>query len=202
MLRASAISFAMSRPDRVEARRPMPERRVMIADDVQRVIARLARELVLWDDPTDPAVLIGIQRRGEVLARRIAAAMAPNGVRPAVGSLDISLYRDDLTELAAYPIVRPTELPFSVEDRRVVLVDDVLFTGRTIRAALQAIADHGRPRLVRLAVLIDRGHRELPIRADHVGRNLPTARDELVHVRLVEVDAEDGVGLEWSGPDR
>ena len=176
----------------------MIERRVMTADDVQRAITRLSRELILWDDPTDPAVLIGIQRRGAVLARRIAAAMAPDGVGPAVGSLDISLYRDDLTELAAYPIVRPTELPFPVEDRRVVLVDDVLFTGRTVRAALQAIADHGRPSLVRLAVLIDRGHRELPIRADHVGRNLPTARDELVHVRLAEVDGEDGVGLEWS----
>lgn len=180
----------------------MTERQIMTAEDVERAVARLGRELVLWDDPADPAVLIGIQRRGEILARRIAAAMAPDGVEPAVGSLDISLYRDDLTELAAYPLVRPTELPFSVEDRRVVLIDDVLFTGRTIRAALQAIADHGRPSLIRLAVLIDRGHRELPIRADHVGRNLPTARDELVHVRLVEVDARDGVGLESPNPDR
>lgn len=180
----------------------MTERHVMTAEDLHRAIARLARELVLWDDPADPAVLIGVQRRGEVLARRIAAAMAPVGVGLAVGSLDIALYRDDLTELAAYPIVRPTELPFAVEGRRVVLVDDVLFTGRTVRAALQAIADHGRPSLVRLAVLIDRGHRELPIRADHVGRNLPTARHELVHVRLVEVDAEDGVGLERSDPER
>lgn len=179
----------------------MTERQVMSTEDVQRAIARLAREIVLWDDPADAAVLIGVQRRGEVLARRIALVMTDlAGVGPPVGSLDIALYRDDLTELAAYPIVRPTELPFAVEGRRVVLVDDVLFTGRTVRAALQAIADHGRPQLVRLVVLIDRGHRELPIRADHVGRNVPTVRHERVHVRFVEVDGEDGVGLEPSVP--
>jgi pyrimidine operon attenuation protein / uracil phosphoribosyltransferase len=178
----------------------MIERRVMTAEDVQQAIARLAREIALWDDPQDPAVLIGVLRRGSVLARRIAAAMAHDGVEPAVGSLDISLYRDDLTELAAYPIVRPTVLPFAVNGRPVVLIDDVLFTGRTVRAALQAIADHGRPRLVRLAVLVDRGHRELPIRADHVGRNLPTSRQDQVHVRLAEVDAVDAVDL--AGTDR
>ncbi len=172
----------------------MTERSVMTAVEVQGTIARLAREIALREDPYDPSVLIGIQRRGAVIARRIAEAMvAPHAMAPPVGSVDISLYRDDLTELADYPIVRPTELPFEVDGRRVMLVDDVLFTGRTVRAALQAIADHGRPSLVRLAVLIDRGHRELPIRANHVGRNLPTSREEDVLVRVVEVDGLDGV---------
>ena len=113
-----------------------------------------------------------------------------------IGTLDISLYRDDLSELANYPIVRPTELPFDITDRTVVLIDDVLFTGRTIRAALDALTDFGRPRAVRLAVLVDRGHRELPIRADHVGRNIPTARAERVNVHVQELDGIDEVELE------
>lgn len=179
----------------------MTERSVMTGEEVARAIERLAREIALWDDPADPAVLVGVQRRGAIIARRIATAIgAMDRTAPPVGSLDIALYRDDLTELGAYPIVRPTELPFDVEGRRVVLVDDVLFTGRTVRSALQTIADHGRPSLVRLAVLVDRGHRELPIRADHVGRNLPTSRDEHVHVRVVEVDGLEGVVLERPGP--
>jgi pyrimidine operon attenuation protein/uracil phosphoribosyltransferase len=116
-------------------------------------------------------------------------------VRVPVGALDISLYRDDLSEIANYPIVRRTELPFDITERTVVLVDDVLFTGRTIRAAMDALTDFGRPRAIRLAVLVDRGHRELPIRADHVGRNLPTARTERVNVHVMEVDGADEVEL-------
>jgi pyrimidine operon attenuation protein/uracil phosphoribosyltransferase len=169
---------------------------VMTADDVGRAIARLAGDVVDRTDGTGRLALVGIQRRGAILAERLAAAIeAREGVRPPVGTLDISLYRDDLSELAAYPIVRPTVLPFDISGRPLVLVDDVLFTGRTVRAALDALADHGRPRRIGLAVLVDRGHRELPIRADHVGRNLPTAFDERVSVRVVELDGVDEVSL-------
>jgi pyrimidine operon attenuation protein / uracil phosphoribosyltransferase len=169
---------------------------VMAADEMRRAVVRLAHEVVERHGGTDGLVLIGIQRRGAVLARRLADAIeSGEGVRLPVGALDISLYRDDLTELATYPIVRPTELSFDITGRTVVLVDDVLFTGRTIRAALDALIDHGRPRAVRLVVLTDRGHRELPIRADHVGRNLPTSRDERVNVHVVEIDGTDGVSL-------
>ncbi|CAN5525359.1 bifunctional pyr operon transcriptional regulator/uracil phosphoribosyltransferase PyrR [soil metagenome] len=173
-------------------RRLVDERTVMTADDVRRAIHRLAGDIVERHGGRDGLVLIGIQRRGAILAHRLAAAIeagegaaAGDRSRRPVGTLDISLYRDDLTELATYPIVRPTELPFDISGRTVILVDDVLFTGRTVRAALDALTDHGRPRLVRLAVLVDRGHRELPIRADHVGRNLPTSRDERVNVHVV-----------------
>ena len=169
----------------------MNERIVMDAADIRRVIARLAEEIVGRHGGTDRVALIGIQRRGAVLAHRLADEI--EDVR--VGSLDISLYRDDLSELAAYPIVRPTELPFDISDRTIVLVDDVLFTGRTVRAALADLADHGRARVVRLAVLVDRGHRELPIRADFVGRNVPTSLEERVSVHLVEVDGADEVRL-------
>jgi pyrimidine operon attenuation protein/uracil phosphoribosyltransferase len=117
-------------------------------------------------------------------------------VRLPVGALDISLYRDDLSELARYPIVRPTELPFDINDQTVVLVDDVLFTGRTVRAAMDALIDFGRPRAIRLVALVDRGHRELPIRADHVGRNIPTARAERVNVHVEELDGIDEVELD------
>lgn len=168
----------------------------MSADDIRRAIDRLARDIVERDGGSGGLVLVGIQRRGAILAHRLAASIsAATGQRPPVGTLDIALYRDDLTELATYPIVRPTELPFDISGRTVILVDDVLFTGRTVRAALDAMADHGRPRLVRLAVLVDRGHRELPIRADHVGRNLPTSRDERVNVHVAELDGADQVTL-------
>ena len=168
----------------------------MNADEMARSVARLAREIVERHGRTDRLALVGIQRRGAVLAHRLAEAIAASGGRRVpVGALDISLYRDDLTELGHYPIVRPTELPFDITDRTVILVDDVLFTGRTIRAAMDALIDYGRPRAVRLAVLVDRGHRELPIRADHVGRNVPTARGERVDVHVIEIDGWDGVEL-------
>jgi pyrimidine operon attenuation protein/uracil phosphoribosyltransferase len=174
----------------------MTARSMMDSDEVRRTITRLGHEIVERQGGTDGLVLIGIQRRGVVLAQRLADAIAAaERVRPPVGALDISLYRDDLSELAKYPIVRPTELPFDVTDRTVVLIDDVLFTGRTVRAAMDALIDFGRPRAVRLTVLVDRGHRELPIRADHVGRNLPTARAERVNVHVLELDGIDEVEL-------
>lgn len=173
----------------------MDERTVITADEMRRAVTRLASEIVERHG-MDGVALIGIQRRGAVLAHRLSDAIAAQvGQAPPVGTLDISLYRDDLSEIAHYPVVRPTELPFDVTGRIVVLVDDVLFTGRTIRAALDALTDFGRPRAIRLAVLVDRGHRELPIKPDHVGRNLPTDRAERVNVHVVEVDAIDGVTL-------
>lgn len=174
----------------------MDDRIVMTAEDMDRAVVRLGQEVIRGSPAPSELVLVGIQRRGAVLARRLADAIVEQGHGSIpVGTLDISLYRDDLTELAAYPIVRPTELPFDVSGRTVLLVDDVLFTGRTIRAALAALADHGRSRAIRLVVLVDRGHRELPIKADHVGRNLPTAREEHVHVHVAEVDGADAVTL-------
>jgi pyrimidine operon attenuation protein/uracil phosphoribosyltransferase len=174
----------------------MTARSMMDADQIRRAVTRLGHEIVERQGGTDGLVLIGIQRRGVVLARRLADAIAASErVRLPVGALDISLYRDDLSELANYPIVRPTELPFDITDRTVVLIDDVLFTGRTVRAAMDALIDFGRPRAVRLAVLVDRGHRELPIRADYVGRNLPTARAERVNVHVQELDGIDEVEL-------
>ncbi len=131
------------------------------------------------------------------LARRIAAAILENeGVEVPVGALDITFYRDDLSLVAQQPVVKGTELPSGIDGRTVILVDDVLYTGRTIRAAMDALVDFGRPQAIRLAVLVDRGHRELPIRADHVGKNVPTSREELVKVHLEETDGEDGVEIE------
>jgi pyrimidine operon attenuation protein/uracil phosphoribosyltransferase len=174
----------------------MPAQLSMDAEDMARAIARLAVEIVDRRDRVGGLAFVGIQRRGAVIASRLAAAVSDTaGRRVPLGSLDISLYRDDHSELGQYPIVRTTELPFDITDRTVVLVDDVLFTGRTVRAAMAALLDYGRPRAIRLAVLIDRGHRELPIRADHVGRNVPTARDERVDVHVIEIDGWDGVEI-------
>ena len=174
----------------------MTARSMMDADQIRRAITRLGHEIVERHGGTDGLALVGIQRRGVVIAHRLAQAIAESAhVSLPVGALDISLYRDDLSELAQYPIVRQTELPFDISDRTVVLIDDVLFTGRTARAAMDALIDFGRPRAIRLAVLVDRGHRELPIRADHVGRNLPTARTERVNVHVFEVDGIDDVEL-------
>jgi pyrimidine operon attenuation protein/uracil phosphoribosyltransferase len=135
------------------------------------------------------------------LAGRLADAIADHeGARVPVGALDITHHRDDLATRGESPVVKGTDLPFAIEGRTVVLVDDVLYTGRTVRAAMDALRDFGRPRAVRLAVLVDRGHRELPIRADHVGKNVPTSRDEVVRVRVHEVDGEDAVDLEQLVP--
>jgi pyrimidine operon attenuation protein/uracil phosphoribosyltransferase len=172
-------------------------RRIMTADEIRRATIRLSHEIVEKQAGTDGLLLIGIQRRGVPLARRIAAAILENeGAEVPVGALDITFYRDDLSLVAQQPVVKGTELPSAIDGRTVVLVDDVLYTGRTIRAAMDALVDFGRPQAIRLAVLVDRGHRELPIRADHVGKNVPTSREELVRVHLEETDGEDGVEIE------
>ena len=175
----------------------MDGRQIMTADEIRRAIIRISHELVEKQAGTEGLVLVGIQRRGVPLAHRIAAAVEDHeGVTLPVGALDITFYRDDLSLVAQQPIVKGTQLPVDLNDRTVVLVDDVLYTGRTVRAAMDALVDFGRPRAIRLAVLVDRGHRELPIRADHVGKNVPTSSDEVVKVAVVEVDGEDAVRIE------
>jgi pyrimidine operon attenuation protein/uracil phosphoribosyltransferase len=175
----------------------MDGRQIMTADEVRRAIIRISHELVEKQAGTEGLVLVGIQRRGVPLAHRIAAAVEENeGVSLPVGALDITFYRDDLSLIAQQPVVKGTQLPVDLNGRTVVLVDDVLYTGRTIRAAMDALVDFGRPRAIRLAVLVDRGHRELPIRADHVGKNVPTSSDEVVKVLVVEIDGEDAVRIE------
>ena len=178
----------------------MTERRILDADDLRRAMTRIAHEIVERNGGVSGLVLVGIRSRGVPIARRLAGLIEQHeGASVPVGSLDITYYRDDLTRIAHAPIVQRSDLESDVAGRTVVLVDDVLYTGRTVRAALDALTDHGRPRAVRLAVLVDRGHRELPIRPDFVGKNLPTADDEIVHVRLVETDESDEVVIERSG---
>jgi len=174
----------------------MTGRRIMTADEIRRATIRLSHEIVEKQAGTDGLMLIGIQRRGVPLAQRIASSIAENeGVDVPVGALDITFYRDDLSMIAPQPVVKGTELPSGIDGKTIVLVDDVLFTGRTIRAAMDALVDFGRPQAIRLVVLVDRGHRELPIRADHVGKNVPTSREELVKVHLEETDGEDDVEI-------
>lgn len=167
---------------------------IMDKEGIRRALTRIAHEIIERNKGTDDTVLVGILRRGVPLAERLAERIREiEGRVVPVGILDITLYRDDLTTLAHQPLVRSTELPVPVDGKKVVLVDDVIFTGRTIRAALDAVMDLGRPRVIQLAALIDRGHRELPIRADYVGKNVPTARREVVSVRLQEIDSEERV---------
>ena len=169
----------------------------MTADEIRRATVRISHEIVEKQAGTAGLALVGIQRRGVPLAHRIADAIDQHeGVSLPVGALDITFYRDDLSLVALQPLVKGTDLPFDLNGATVVLVDDVLYTGRTIRAAMDALVDFGRPQAIRLAVLIDRGHRELPIRADHVGKNVPTSREEIVRVHLAETDDEDGVDIE------
>lgn len=175
--------------------------RVLDAGDIQRALTRIAHEIVERNREVPALAVVGIRTRGAVLAERLAAELAAlRGDPPPVGTLDITLYRDDLTQVAAQPVVRETSIPFDITDRRIVLVDDVLYTGRTIRCALDQLIDFGRPQQIQLAVLIDRGHRELPIRADYVGKNLPTAQWELIRVRLQETDGVDEVVIEEDLP--
>ena len=179
----------------------MSGRQIMTAEEIRRATTRISHEIVEKQAGTTGLVLVGIQRRGVPLARRIAESIAEHeGVEVPVGALDITFYRDDLSLVAQQPLVKGTDLPFDLNESTIVLVDDVLYTGRTIRAAMDALVDFGRPRAIRLAVLVDRGHRELPIRADHVGKNVPTSREELVRVHLTEVDGEDGVDIERRVP--
>ena len=175
----------------------MSGRQIMTADEIRRATTRLSHEIVEKQAGTDGLMLIGIQRRGVPLARRIAASIEEHeGAVVPVGALDITFYRDDLSLVAQQPVVKGTELPAGIDGRTVILVDDVLYTGRTIRAAMDALVDFGRPQAIRLAVLVDRGHRELPIRADHVGKNVPTSREEIVRVHVEEIDGEDQVEIE------
>ncbi|MTI95629.1 MAG: bifunctional pyr operon transcriptional regulator/uracil phosphoribosyltransferase PyrR [Firmicutes bacterium] len=162
--------------------------------DIKRTISRISHQIIERNQGVENVVLLGIKTRGVPLARRIQERIyAIEGAELAVGELDITLYRDDLTTELEQPVVHKTEIPFPVQGKIVVLVDDVLYTGRTVRAAMDAIVDLGRPRAIQLAVLVDRGHRELPIRADFVGKNVPTARDEIICVRFEEVDGQDSV---------
>ena len=180
-------------------------RRVQVLDaaGMERTLARMAAEIVERDGPE--VLLVGIQTRGVPLARRLARAIGATGGRePEVGTVDITLYRDDVgpwRPAHRQPVLKETRLPGPVDDRVVYLVDDVLYTGRTVRAGLDALMDYGRPRAVRLAVLVDRGHRELPIAADVVGKTVQTARDEDVQVKLREVDGTDGVWIEGGEAD-
>ncbi len=175
----------------------MTGRRIMTAEEIRRATIRISHEVVEKHGGTHDLALVGIQRRGVPLARRLATAIAEHeGALPPVGALDITFYRDDLSLIAQQPLVKGTDIPFDLNGRTVVLVDDVLYTGRTIRAAMDALVDFGRPDAIRLAVLVDRGHRELPIRADHVGKNVPTSREEIVHVSLEEIDGEDAVTID------
>ncbi len=169
----------------------------MSAEEMRRALMRLAHEVLERNAGAQELALVGIRARGVPLAQRLSRMIAEiEGTEVPVGALDITLYRDDLAIRPDHPVVRRTEIPFSVDGLSIVLVDDVLYTGRTVRAALDALMDLGRPRRIQLAVLIDRGHRELPIRADFVGKNVPTARDEEVLVHLQEADGVDEV-LIW-----
>jgi pyrimidine operon attenuation protein/uracil phosphoribosyltransferase len=172
---------------------------VMDADRVSRSITRMAHEIFERNRGLDDVALVGIRARGVPIAARLARELKTlAGTDVPTGSLDITLYRDDIAHhpVGPQPVIRRTEIPFSLDDRLILLVDDVLFTGRTIRAALDALIDFGRPRAIQLVALVDRGHRELPIRADYVGRNIPTSRQQSVQVRLVEIDGRDEVEVE------
>ena len=163
---------------------------------MQRALSRMAHEILEQLDPPENIVLVGIKRRGVPLAQRLAALIERfEGVRVPVGELDITLYRDDLTTLYDQPKLKGASLPVDINGKLVVLVDDVIYTGRTARAAMDAIMDRGRPASIKLAVLVDRGHRELPIRADYVGKNVPTSKQERIHVLVEEIDGRDGVTL-------
>jgi pyrimidine operon attenuation protein / uracil phosphoribosyltransferase len=169
---------------------------LMDAARLGRTLARIAHEIVERHPDPERTALVGVRTRGVPLAKRLAKLMAAaQGAPPRIGALDITLYRDDLTTMGPNPLVKGTDIPFSIDHRTVVLVDDVLFTGRTVRAALDELIDFGRPARIELAVLVDRGHRELPVRADYVGKSITTAREENVQVKLKEEDGEDRVLL-------
>jgi pyrimidine operon attenuation protein/uracil phosphoribosyltransferase len=167
---------------------------LMSASEIDRTLLRLAHEIVARNEGVEDLVLIGIRRRGAPLAERLAGKIEGiQGARTPVGELDITYHRDDRSPLHSKPVVQPAPLPFGIQEKGIILVDDVLYTGRTARAALDALVDYGRPRRVQLCVLIDRGHRELPIQANYVGRTVRTTEDQFIEVRLREVDEEDRV---------
>jgi pyrimidine operon attenuation protein/uracil phosphoribosyltransferase len=174
---------------------------VLDGDDMRRTLVRIAHEIVEKNPEHDRLAIVGIHRRGALLARRLRELLTDLlETDVPLGELDISFYRDDLGRRAEAPTVHSTQLDFALDGATVVIVDDVLFTGRTVRSAIEALFDYGRPARVQLAVLVDRGHRELPLRADYVGKNLPTRSTEDVRVRIAEVDGDDGVDL-WGVPD-
>jgi pyrimidine operon attenuation protein / uracil phosphoribosyltransferase len=191
-----AVPCRASMPDGLEAHLMSGPAMVMDAADVHRVLVRIAHEIVERNKGTDGLVVVGIHTRGVPLAGRLAAKLAEiEGRQVPAGALDVAMYRDDIG-MRPPQATHDTELPFDLAGKVVVLVDDVLYTGRTVRAALDALTDFGRPRAIQLAVLVDRGHRELPLRADYVGKNLPTAPDQAVRVQLAETDGADGVVIE------
>jgi pyrimidine operon attenuation protein/uracil phosphoribosyltransferase len=172
---------------------------VLDADRMDRTLTRIAHEIVERNRGVEELAFVGIRRRGVPLARRLAAMVgAIAGLDVPIGALDITLYRDDLMRhsIGAQPVVGSTDIKFSIDDKRILLVDDVLYTGRTIRAALDALLEFGRPKSIQLVVLVDRGHRELPIKADYVGKNLPTSLSQSVQVFLMEVDGRDEVEIQ------
>jgi Pyrimidine operon attenuation protein/uracil phosphoribosyltransferase len=174
----------------------MPEKTLLTSGDVRRALARIAHEIVERNKGAEGIVLVGIRTRGVPLAQRLAATIqGSEGFPIPVGALDIGLYRDDIAPAQLKPVNHNNNIPTDITNRHVILVDDVLYTGRSIRAAMDALMDLGRPRAIQLAVLIDRGHRELPIRADYVGKNIPSARDEKIRVQLEETDDVDGVTI-------
>ncbi len=174
----------------------MAKKIILTPEDIRRTLARIAHEIIERNKTVEQLILVGMHTRGVPLAKRLAANIgAFNGVEIPVGTLDISLYRDDLSTLNLQPIVKRTDIPTSIDGKSIVLVDDVLYTGRSTRAAMDALIDLGRPQSIQLAVLIDRGHRELPIRADYVGKNIPSSRHEEIQVQLVETDGIDEVAI-------
>ncbi len=180
----------------------MTKKIIMTPEDIKRSLARIAHEIIERNKTIEHLVLVGMRTRGVPLAKRLVANMADlEGFKIPVGALDISLYRDDLSSLNPQPTVQRTDIPVNIDGKSIVLVDDVLYTGRSTRAAMDALIDLGRPQSIQLAVLVDRGHRELPIRADYVGRNIPSSRDEQIQVQLVETDGLDGVVIVKNSQD-
>ncbi|MGI2335581.1 MAG: bifunctional pyr operon transcriptional regulator/uracil phosphoribosyltransferase PyrR [Dehalogenimonas sp.] len=178
----------------------MPAKIVMNPEDIRRTLSRIAHEITERNKDTSALVLVGMQTRGVPLANRLAALIQGfEDVQVPVGALDFSLYRDDLNRRNFNPQVKSTDIPVSIDDKIIILVDDVLYTGRSTRSAMDALIDYGRPRVIQLAVLIDRGHRELPIRADYVGKNIPSAATEDIRVRLAEIDDSDEVVIASEG---
>lgn len=196
LLQNDSVVFFNTPLRRNQLPRKQKEVLVMDAKTVERALIRIAHEIVEKNKGAENMAVIGIKNRGEHLAQRVARLIEKiEKVKIPVGLMDITLYRDDVQTKLEQPLVQKTEILFDVVDKVIILVDDVLFTGRTIRAALDQIIDFGRPRCIQLAVLVDRGHRELPIRADYVGKNVPTSKEERVKVKIKEVDGEDSVSI-------
>ncbi len=180
----------------------MAKKTIMTREDIRRTLARIAHEIIEQNKSLDHLILVGMRTRGVPLAKRLAANIQKfENMAVPVGALDFSLHRDDISPLDRQPVVQHTDIPANVDGKSIVLVDDVLYTGRSTRAAMDALIDFGRPRQIQLAVLIDRGHREMPIRPDYIGKNIPSARHEEIQVRLVETDGMDEVAIVSREPD-